>query len=65
MSNRPLVKSTRPVPPADYYELRDVDTGQVLASIKPTTPANPLSHVDAICDLAQLAERRCWRLLFR
>jgi hypothetical protein len=30
-----------------------------------TTLANPLSHIDAICDLAQLAERRRWRLLFR
>jgi hypothetical protein len=63
---RPLVKITRPSPSAgDRYELRDVDTDHVLASIRVTTLANPLSHVDAICDLAQLAERRRWRLLFR
>jgi hypothetical protein len=63
---RPLVKITRPSPPAgDRYELRDVDTDQVLASTQVITPANPLSHVDPICDLAQLAERRRWRLLFR
>jgi hypothetical protein len=63
---RPLVKITRPSPSAgDRYELRDVDTDRVLASIRVTTLANPLSHVDAICHLAQLAERRRWRLLFR
>jgi hypothetical protein len=62
----PLVKITRPSPSADdRYELRDVDTDQVLASIRVTTLANPLSHIDAICDLAQLAELRRWRLLFR
>jgi hypothetical protein len=62
---RPLVRLTRPVPPADRYELRDVDTNQVLASIQVTTPADPLSYVAAICELAQLAERHGWRLLFR
>jgi hypothetical protein len=61
---RPLVRITRPVPPTDRYELRNVDTEQVVASIRITT-ANPLSHVDAICELAQLAERHGWRLLFR
>jgi hypothetical protein len=44
---RPLVHLTRPVPPADRYELRDVDTDHVLASIRVTTLANPLSHAAA------------------